>query len=496
MRIAPLSTPLKSIHSPNARGHISLREKLILATLCAEISILAFGLGGIFLKPFICFSSIAVIAFILLFVPLKACALSPLPSKNLRRLIHFPVFWLGLSFLSYILIQALNPSWTYKTDGAFWWMESIPYIPWLPSSMQTPFEPLNPFRVLIVMASGVMLICSLEIGLTKRRSIIKLLGYASINSLFVALLSMMLQSIKPGKLFGILPTQNISYLGPFTYRNQGAAYLYFLMALTLGFFLHYLVRSWQKNMPSSPYFLFLSIASLLMLVILNSFSRGGILCAGFISIVFILVYIGVAFRARNIAKRNLVGFAVMGGLLIISASFTLSAVQIDKIAKRFEVIHEEVLPLSKRSVLAEATYIMFLDNWLYGWGAGSFRYYFPVYRERYPILAYENPEKKVGKCHIRDAHMDWFQFLAEYGVIGCSFLFLIAIFFISKIIHFWRGLSSITMMIYSGTIALFIHATFDFIFQSPSLLLSFVIIFTAAVKFQIFTAHKRSIRSN
>ena len=35
------------------------------------------------------------------------------------------IFWLGLMFLLYILIQALNPAWEYVTDGRSWWLRGV-----------------------------------------------------------------------------------------------------------------------------------------------------------------------------------------------------------------------------------------------------------------------------------------------------------------------------------------------------------------------------------
>jgi hypothetical protein len=96
----------------------------------------------------------------------SAFRLNPLP-----RLLKFPLFWLGLLLLAYIAIQALNPSWVWERNERTWWLRRVNDIPWLPTSIDTPFERFNIWRQFIIYASAWLTLCTVWIGFTRRRSL-------------------------------------------------------------------------------------------------------------------------------------------------------------------------------------------------------------------------------------------------------------------------------------------------------------------------------------
>ena len=65
-----------------------------------------------------------------------------------RQLFAFPVFWLGLLFLGYLVIQGLNPAWRFLSNEDTWWLEPVAHISWLPSSVDAPFVRANSWRTL------------------------------------------------------------------------------------------------------------------------------------------------------------------------------------------------------------------------------------------------------------------------------------------------------------------------------------------------------------
>jgi hypothetical protein len=69
------------------------------------------------------------------------------------RLVRFPIFWAGLLLLAYIVVQGLNPAWTYMSNDRGWWMQQRSHTTWLPSGVDGRFFfGGGPWRTLIIYA--------------------------------------------------------------------------------------------------------------------------------------------------------------------------------------------------------------------------------------------------------------------------------------------------------------------------------------------------------
>lgn len=112
---------------------------------------------------------------------------------SLRCLVRFPVFWLGLLFLGYLLIQGFNPAWQLVEVQHFRWIEPISHLQWLPTGMDTPFTETNPFRVLLTTSSALMLLWTVWVGIQNRSRLLFLLCIATVNSALVALIALILR---------------------------------------------------------------------------------------------------------------------------------------------------------------------------------------------------------------------------------------------------------------------------------------------------------------
>jgi len=97
------------------------------------------------------------------------------------RLVRFPLFWLGIVFLFYVFLQGMNPSWRFESDPAYWWLRRIPNIAWLPTGIEAPFERFNVWRQWIIYADVWLLVCTVWVGLTRRRSLRILLAVMTAN---------------------------------------------------------------------------------------------------------------------------------------------------------------------------------------------------------------------------------------------------------------------------------------------------------------------------
>ena len=133
-------------------------------------------------------------------------------------------------------------------------------------------------------------------------------------------------------------------------------------------------------------------------------------------------------------------------------------------------------------------------RWVTGWGAGSFRYIFPMYQSNYPSIYYSHYHKKkgwIGRKVYRYAHNDIAQFLAEYGAVGCGFLVLMLTCFLWAA---FRGLlvnSFAFLLLLIGLGTIFAHAFLDFIFNAPAYWSAFISFLAMSSKLGVLEAQRR-----
>ncbi|MGB0416147.1 MAG: O-antigen ligase family protein [Coraliomargarita sp.] len=113
---------------------------------------------------------------------------------------------------------------------------------------------------------------------------------------------------------------------------------------------------------------------------------------------------------------------------------------------------------------------MFLDNPIFGWGMDSFSRLLPFYQ----------PDWMLGSTHER-AFSDFYQYLAEYGIIGALVAPVICI---GLIIRYLKGKNDIhlTNHLLIGCLAIVILAFVDSPFMSPAVCLSFLLLFFSAMR--------------
>ena len=116
------------------------------------------------------------------------------------------------------------------------------------------------------------------------------------------------------------------------------------------------------------------------------------------------------------------------------------------------------------------------EEFVYGWGAGSWRYIFPMYQKSYPNIFYVRYSKNkgwVGRKFFREAHNDVVQYFFELGIVGSSFLLLYFLYWIFSLLFRSAGNYFSAFILLLGMLLAFAHAFVEFIFQSPAYWLAF-----------------------
>jgi O-antigen ligase len=405
----------------------------------------------------------------------------PFHLRTLPKLLRFPIFWIGLLFLLYILIQALNPAWEYVTNGRSWWLQGVSCIDWLPTGMRTPFAQASPWRSMMVYSSAWMTACAVWIGFTRRRTLRLLLIVLSISGALLALVGLAQRALGATEILGLWRPSNADFAATFINRNHGAAYLNLILAVSAALAFWYYRRQLRRGEQSSPALVFGFFALLIALMVLYSYSRGG----GLVMIGFLAAAVGLVGRrllfSADRGQSPLV--AIVIGLLVVAfVGYGLYSLKTDQIERRLRDISKDMKSGREypRWVTANATWEMAQDQLITGWGAGSYRFYFPVYQVRYPqILTDPDTHKRLLWEH---AHDDYLELLAETGAIGCSILVAGLLYYLIQIadLRIWRHPPATLLVL--GCVATAIHATVDFPFFCPAILITWCALWAVLIK--------------
>jgi len=423
---------------------------------------------------------LASLSLMLGFVPLKD-PLSSKPIDNLKRLLRFPIFWLGLLFLLYIIIQACNPAWMYfKGENGKWNLYSQEHISFLPTGINSPFMQTNPWRELLVKSPFWITACALWVGVRRVRVCNALLWLIAINVVFVTCFGVIYSYAAPHKFyFGILGDHYfLPTFGAFINRTHASMFIYISLAATVFLLLTHITRT-KRNNPqgkdNSPVAFLVVIALIPAFGAITTLSRAGMVAS------FAMLTLGILLMALQ--SRSIKHWAVIIMFLILAWAAGHKLYQSETFTNLYEKFTqaESRGDLSIRSAVSKDTISMFKEKPVYGWGAGSFRYLFP---------AYQLQREKVRLGFWRFAHNDYAQHLAEYGIIGGALWFAILMNWVYMAgMAAWlkpgRGLIAVLVLGLVG-----IHAYLDYPLHTPS-----VVITLSTVIYLIYTSiREQSLR--
>lgn len=453
----------------------------LLGTVIVLLIFLPWAMGGMKLWAQQIAFGLAVLAFVLALIP-RTYDDRYHAGGNLRlhmwpKLRRFPIFWLGATYLLVIVIQLLNPAWTYRTSNVGWWLEGLDYIEWLPHGVDgTPFAQMNGWRTLLIQGGAWLLVCALWVGITRRRTLQILLVTLALNAVALGILAAAQRFAGTNDILWQIPSPNLIW-GTFFYRNHGGAWFNLTVAMTCGLAAWFQLRALRSFARSNPSGVFAFLAILLGVIVIASHSRGATLTlVGFLG-AFVVAYVIrhltlPAYPRRKIIVGVLavafVGFAALG-LRELEASRTW-----DRMQQLFEGNNKSI---EIRTLATQATLEMWAENRWFGHGAGGFRYVFPLYQQHHPSIY------KVGKKWFfwEYAHNDPAQALAEVGLVGVALLAAgLAWWFFALFRRGGFG-NLLVVALALGVIATCFHSRVEFVFHCPAILYTAAAMFVVAV---------------
>jgi hypothetical protein len=428
-----------------------------------------------------------------------AVALLPRPgpqpaNRPLSRLLRFPLFWAGLVVLAYVSIQALNPSWLFETDSKSWWLVPERHNPFLPSGVDAPFARSSPWRAMVVFGPSWALVCAVWSGFLRRQSYRLMFGAVASSGALLALMGLVEQMTSADLIFwAYKPPPTSNFVASFIYRNHAGAYFNLVIAVAVGLAGWHWRRAQRKLEGPGAAVAFGFAAALVGTAVVFSASR--------MSIVLLVAFTFMAAlwpAFRNFSesdscrpRRTWVTLAIptICALAIGWVSFEASGVW-----ERFaELVASPTASLRFRTIAREAAGNMLSDRWALGWGAGCFRYGFPLYAQHYPEIYFSPLD---GRKYWEHVHDDLLEFPIELGAVGMIPIAAALGFVGWRLLRarFWRNPVSLCATV--GCLLTLSHAWVDFVFQNPAVTATWAILLVGAIRWaelESSVEHRRGI---
>ncbi len=347
--------------------------------------------------------------------PASGFRINPIP-----RLLKFPLFWIGLLLLAYIALQGWNPSWVWERNEKFWWLRRVTDIPWLPTSIDTPWERFNLWRQFIIYGSAWLTTCALWVGLTRRRSLETLLVFLVLNACLLAGAGFAQRVTGKWFLIELFNGRTTgSSFASFIYHNHAGAYFALLLGVAAAIGTWLFASGERAFRKSTPAGLFAVAVVFLGGTVLFTLSRGASITVALFLLAFAAwFFLRRKLRPETAGANRAVTIAVTVVFLGV-IGYTSRKVDFRSVTGKFDrLIEQQTREESARSrILAfEAAAHMLGDHWVRGVGAGGFRFHFPEYIKHYPEV-YQS-----GALFWEHAHNDWLEIPIELGATGTSLL--------------------------------------------------------------------------
>ena len=265
---------------------------------------MSWGLGGMWLWTQYTFFTLSLITFLFCFLPVERADhvldKSPPALENLKKMLRWPVFWMGFLFLGYVIFQWANPSYEMLYEGGeIKWIYLNPILN-APTSLKTPSDwifyedggrltNMNPMRFLLIFSSAFFVLNTAWLALRHKKTILFLYWVLVVNATLMGFIGILQKLCGATKIYGKFYTPNIHFFGSFIYRNHAVVFLYLSLGVCLGLFLYYWKKSSKNMQRSGPHFLLLLMAVVLGVSIFATGSRAGILILGVLMGGFLLI---------------------------------------------------------------------------------------------------------------------------------------------------------------------------------------------------------------
>ena len=155
--------------------------------------------------------------------PVPGAASRARRAGRIPRILRCPQFYAVLAFLGYLALAACNPAWKIASDDRGWWLSPIdpPLADWLPTSVQSHYEPMNAWRIFNMHLAAFSLALGLKLGLKRRGSLLFVLWAFLASSVFMAGVAIFQKYSGAGQVLWTYDSENRHFWGSFLLPESG-----------------------------------------------------------------------------------------------------------------------------------------------------------------------------------------------------------------------------------------------------------------------------------
>ncbi|MFT3783466.1 MAG: hypothetical protein QM790_15750 [Nibricoccus sp.] len=383
---------------------------------------------------------------------------------------------LGLLFIAYLFLQAINPSLAVVLRGNMWDLQSSEHSWWGPHSISAPFDMIggdwlpykNAWRYLLIYGTGWLFAAGLCFGLTERKDALRWVQLVAVNGFVIALVCLAHKATGSHRtLWLFADTFDFTGSPVFFYKNHNGAYLALSLAAILG------VAAAGASDQNWRVWEIAAIVTWAATVVVNS--RVAIGCATF----WFGIYGFIRWRhLRSEGRAVFSGKSVtIGAALALALGGLVFSLGGGKVFNRFSPAFSAPLDFlqggSFRSMTRQVGWEMWKDDKLFGWGGGSFMYLFQDYHQRVPEIARTvyRQQPNLNRFVAPGLNCDWVEFLVEYGVVGVGLLVAAGAVLLIAVFRWRENAPPQTFFLTLGVLGLFAHAYLEYLLRNPAILL-------------------------
>jgi O-antigen ligase len=456
---------------------LPVQETALVGVATLNLIFLPWALGGMHVWSQLVSLGLSAAALTVALLPRRGADPSDLPAE---RLLRFPVFWAGMLVLAYIAVQGLNPSWRFVSDAKSWWLVPLRHNPFLPSGIDAPFARSNPWRAIVIFGSVWILVCSVWSGFLRRQSYRLMFGAISLAGALLSFVGLIQQIGGSDRIFwGYKAPEKAQFMASFIYRNHAGAYFNLVLAVAVGLAGWHWRRAQRRIEGLGAAVAFGFSAALIGVAVIFSASRMSIV----LLVAFtLMVALGPAFRSlwEPSGRRRRRAWAVIALPAVCILGIGFVSFEANSVWHRFAaLVASPSATLRSRTLAREAAGAMIRDRWVLGWGAGCFRYGFPLYAQHYPEIYYS---ASGGREYWEHAHDDLLEFPLELGAVGMIPVVAALGFIGWRLLRarFWRN--PVSLCAASGCLLTLVHAWVDFVFQNPAVTATWAVLLVGAIR--------------